>query len=60
MAAINKNSNPSGQFKLFKASVLPPRRKERERGGKRREGEKGRKEERGEAFLVFLLVLVIH
>lgn len=60
MAAINKNSNPSGQFKLFKASVLPPRRKEREREGKRREGEKGRKEERGEAFLVFLLVLVIH
>ena len=42
MAAINKNSNPSGQFKLFKASVLPPKRKERER---ERE-ERGRKEGR--------------
>jgi len=60
MAAINKNSNPLGQFKLLKASVLPPKRKEREREGKRGVGEKGRKEERGEAFLVFFLVLVFH
>ena len=47
MAAINKNSNPLGQFKLLKALVLPPKRKERERGkerrgGERKEGGKGR------------------
>ena len=60
MAAINKNSNPLGQFEIFKASVFPPKRKEKEREGKRGEGEEGRKEERGEALLVFFLVLVIH
>lgn len=59
MAAINKNSNPLGQFKLFKASVLPTKRKERgggeeKRGGERKEGGKGR------GIPGVFLVLVIH